>query len=146
MRTSSSESSPILHRFIAAFGRKILFKFPLTITPTMEDLRPYDGNPWADWVESMSLEDQPSTGSAHESQLPKPETAARKDNSSDEDDSEFDFALYDGLCQDCRKNPGEWYCGACTQRYCENCWKRRPGHKKKNPDSANHMKVSYANQ
>lgn len=111
----------------------------------MEDPRPSDGNPWSDWIEDMSLEDQPGTEPAYESQLPVPETTAQEHDSSEENDSEFGLAPDDGLCQDCRENPGEWYCGACTQRYCERCWKRRPGHKKKNPGSANHMKVPYAN-
>lgn len=111
----------------------------------MEDLSPFDENPWTDLIEGMSLEDQPDSEPTYESQ-PAVVEMTERGHSSSEDDSESDFTPDDGLCQDCRANPGEWYCGACTQRYCERCWKKRPGHKKKNPDSANHMKVSYANQ
>ena len=71
----------------------------------------------------------------------RPSTMTHEDSSSESED----FVAGD-LCEDCRTRNGDWYCGACTQRYCEPCWKRRPGHKKRNPDSVNHMKVSYTVQ
>jgi hypothetical protein len=71
------------------------------------------------------------------------EPGDQTDSDTDETDDEVEEKQ---LCQECKSEPGVWYCGSCTQRYCEKCWKKKSPHKQKNPEHTKHMKVPYANQ
>ncbi|KAF2498872.1 hypothetical protein BU16DRAFT_558910 [Lophium mytilinum] len=109
----------------------------------MENSTALEDNPWMAGAEQSSSQDGNPRIAISNSQTTTSKTTAHEQSSPESSDSDSD-STPDDICQDCRKEPGEWYCGACTQSYCERCWKKRPGHKKKNPDSANHMKVPYS--
>jgi hypothetical protein len=73
--------------------------------------------------------------------------AAPSVSDTDSDTEETDDEVEEKkLCQECKHEPGEWYCGSCTQRYCERCWRKKSSHKKKSPEYTKHMKVPFANQ
>ncbi|KAF2814441.1 uncharacterized protein BDZ99DRAFT_473502 [Mytilinidion resinicola] len=111
----------------------------------MENSQALEDNPWIAGAEQSGSEDGDPRVAISNSQTTTTRTTAQEQSPPESEDADSD-STSDGLCQDFKSEPGEWYCGACTQRYCERCWKKRSGHKKKNPDSANHMKVPYSKQ
>src|SRR5690348_13423360 len=104
----------------------------------------FDTNVWID--AHMPLEDR-SRHSCTNSLEYSPEGVATHSQPTSDTESDSDARpIREGNCEDCRDEKGSWYCGACTQLYCERCWKRRPAHKRKHQDSGNHMKSDYASQ